>query len=60
MANREKDNNRIKKWQKEKCKCYSIRFSSVSEREEQEWMEKHRPANAYLKKLIREDMNKQE
>jgi len=56
MADKAKKNESIKKFQKEKCRCYSIRFSKVSEQKELDWMEEHRPCVSYIKGLIRKDM----
>ena len=46
------------KWKSENTKIYTTRVSKVSEQDIMEWLESHRPTNAYIKNLIREDMEK--
>ena len=44
------------KWKAENTKIYTTRVSKVSERDIMDWLETHRPTNAYIKGLIRKDM----
>ena len=46
------------RWKQENTKVFTTRLSKVSEQEMIDWLENHRPTNAYIKGLIREDMNR--
>lgn len=46
------------RWKQENTKIFTTRLSKVSEQKMIDWLENHRPTNAYIKGLIREDMNK--
>ena len=48
------------RWKKDNLKTYMFRLSKVSESDMIEHVEKCKPVYAYIKKLIREDMNRQE
>ena len=45
-------------WKRNNVKSYAIRCSRVSEKDLIEWMDKHKPSNAYIKGLIRADMER--
>ena len=44
------------RWKKDNTKVYSTRLSKVSEQDIIDWLESHRPTNAYIKNLIIKDM----
>lgn len=44
------------KWKAENTKIFTTRLSKVSEQDVIAWMESHKPTNAYIKGLIRKDM----
>jgi len=51
-----KDKKKNNEYKARVCKSYITTFSRISETDLIEHMEKHRPCNAYLKELVRRDM----
>jgi len=46
------------RWIKENTMRYGLKVSKLTDMEMIEHIEKHRPVNAYLKELVRKDMEK--
>ena len=56
MPRKRTDNRR--QWEKENIKSYTVRVNVTKNPELADWIETHKPAQGYLKELIRKDMEK--
>lgn len=49
---------RISDWKKQHSKAVTLAFNADTEADILEWLENHRPKQAYIRSLIRADMEK--